>query len=230
MPKAVILKKAVILFSFKNEENDRMIVKNLPTLGFSRKDGRRIVFSKEIPMDKINLTLSDVKKMKDVIEQSIDKVMIEGPRRVWRRALTKVGVPLTENVPLYDPKTLEPVVDSTGKQIITQSNFADEIAASLVSEEGTVTPSSTTDTGNTVMSEEPILPKPAKSKNNKKLNNISQAEKQSITQQVQTTGTTVVSKDQDVDELAALLANTAFGGRRGTRRAKKLRRRYSRKA
>jgi hypothetical protein len=223
MPKAVILKKAVILFSFKNEENDRMIVKNLPELGFSRKDGRRIVFSKEIPMDKIDLTLSDVKKMKDVIEQSIDQVMIEGPRRVWRRALTKVGVPLTVNLPLYDPKTLKPVVDSTGKQIITQSNFADEIAASLVADGGTVNPSSITDTGDSAMTEEPILSKPAKSKNNKKLNNISEAEKQSITQQVQTIGSTVVSKDQDVDELAALLANTAFGGRHVTRRSKKSR-------
>jgi hypothetical protein len=228
MPKKAY--KAVILFSFKNEENGRMIVKNLPTLGFSRKDGRRIVFSKEIPMDKIDLTLSDVKKMKDVIEQSIDQVMIEGPRRVWRRALTKVGVPLTIDVPLFDTKTLEPVVDSTGKQIMNKENFADEIAASLVADGGTVNPSSLTDTGDSAMTEEPILPKPAKSKNNKKLNNTSEAEKQSITQQVQTTGTTVVSKDQDVDELAALLANTAFGGRRGTRRAKKLRRRYSRKA
>jgi len=226
MPKKAY--KAVILFSFKNEENDRMIVKNLPTLGFSRKDGRRIVFSKEIPMDKIDLTLSDVKKMKDVIEQSIDQVMIEGPRRVWRRALTKVGVPLTIDVPLFDTKTLEPVVDSTGKQIMNKENFADEIAASLVAESGTVKPYSLTDTGDSAMTEEPAPP--VKSKNNKKLNNISQAEKQSITQQVQTTGSTVVSKDQDVDELAALLANTAFGGRRGTRRAKKLRRRYSRKA
>jgi hypothetical protein len=218
MPKA---SKAVILFSFKNEENDRMIVKNLPSLGFNRKDGRRIVFSKEIPMDYINLTLSDVKKMKDEIEQSIDKVMIEGPRRVWRRALTKVGVPLTVDVPLFDEKTLEPRVDSTGKQIIKKENFADEIAASLVAESGTVKPYSLTDTGDSAMTEEPAPP--VKSKNNKKLNNISQAEKQSITQQVQTTGSTVVSKDQDVDELAALLANTGFGGRRGTRRAKKSR-------
>jgi hypothetical protein len=198
-----------------------MIVKNLPSLGFNRKDGRRIVFSKEIPMDYINLTLSDVKKMKDEIEQSIDKVMIEGPRRVWRRALTKVGVPLTVEVPLFDEKTLEPVVDSTGKQIMKKENFADEIAASLVAESGTVKPYSLTDTGDSAMTEEPAPP--VKSKNNKKLNNISQAEKQSITQQVQTTGSTVVSKDQDVDELAALLANTGFGGRRGTRRAKKSR-------
>jgi hypothetical protein len=227
MPKKAY--KAVILFSFKNEENGRMIVKNLPTLGFSRKDGRRIVFSKEIPMDKIDLTLSDVKKMKDVIEQSIDQVMIEGPRRVWRRALTKVGVPLTIDVPLFDTKTLEPVVDSTGKQIMNKENFADEIAASLVADGGTVNPSSITDTGDSAMTEEPILSKPAKSKNNKKLNNISEAEKQSITQQVQTTGSTVVSKDQDVDELAALLANTAFGGRRKTRRRAKKSRSKSRR-
>jgi hypothetical protein len=221
MPKAY---KGVILFSFKNEEKDRMIVKNLPLLGFNRKDGRRIVFSKEIPMEKYEFkSLGQIKKIKDVIEESIDKVMIEGPRRVWRRGLLAAGVPGWEQIPVLNTKTLEPVIDpETGEPMMDEQNIADLIARDLVDESGTVNPSSLTDTGDSRMSEEePIIPK--------KLNDISQKEQKSITQQVQT-GTTFVHKDQDVDELAALLANTGFGGRRNTRRGKKLRRRYSRKA
>jgi hypothetical protein len=226
MPKAskeAKMYKAVILFSFKNEEKDRMIVKNLPSLGFNRKDGRRIVFSKEIPMDVAGLfTLAEVKKMKDIIEESTDKVMIEGPRRVWRRALISVGVPGWEQIPVLNEKTLEPVINPLTKKPITdEQNIADQIARTLIIESGTVKPYSLTDTGDSRMSEEaPIIPK--------KLNDISQKEQKSIAQQVQT-GITVVHKDQDVDELAALLANTGFGGRRNTRRGKKLRRRYSRK-
>lgn len=222
MPKAY---KAVILFSFKNEEKDRMIVKNLPSLGFNRKDGRRIVFSKEIPMEMHEFkSLGEIKKIKDVIEESIDKVMIEGPRRVWRRALISVGVPGREVIPVLNEKTLEPVIDpETNEPMTDEQNIADQIARTLVAESGTVKPYSITDTGDSRMSEEPIIPK--------KLNDISQKEQKSIAQQVQT-GITVVRKDQDVDELAALLANTGFGGRRrrNTRRGKKLRRRYSRKA
>ena len=214
MPKAY---KGVILFSFKNEEKDRMIVKNLPLLGFNRKDGRRIVFSKEIPMEKYEFkSLGQIKKIKDVIESSIDKVMIEGPRRVWRRGLLAAGVPGWEKIPVLNTKTLEPVIDpETREPMMDEQNIADLIARDLVDESGTVNPSSLTDTGDSRMSEEePIIPK--------KLNDISQKEQKSIAQQVQT-GITVVRKDQDVDELAALLANTGFGGRRNTRRGKKSR-------
>jgi hypothetical protein len=86
-------------------------------------------------------SLGQIKKIKDVIEESTDKVMIEGPRRVWRRGLLAAGVPGWEKIPVLNTKTLEPVIDpETNEPMTDEQNIADLIARDLVDESGTVNP------------------------------------------------------------------------------------------
>jgi predicted regulator of amino acid metabolism with ACT domain len=209
--------KAVILFSFKKQDEGKEIIKNLTKIGFNRKDGRRIVFSVEIPMEIHTFSLAEVKTIKDSIEKSTDKVMIEHPDRVWRRAFNAVNTPRIAMVPLYDEQG-NPVIDiMTGKQKQVQVDPVVEITGYIKAEGGEVSYSSLTDTGDSNMSAAPV---PAAAQ--PIVAEMKQEESQSQG---------IVEDDFDVDALVSGLAKTKLGGRRrGTRRSKKLRRRYSRKA
>jgi hypothetical protein len=202
--------KAVILFSFKKDDEGREIIKNLTKIGFNRKDGRRIVFSVEIPMEVHTFSLADVKTIKDSIESSTNKVMIEHPDRVWRRAFAAVKMPRMAMVPLYDEQG-NPVIDiMTGKQKQVQVDPVVEITGYIKAEGGEVSYSSLTDTGDSNMSDAPF---PAAAQ--PIVAEMKQEESQSQG---------IVDDDFDVDALVSGLAKTKLGGRRRkTRRAKKSR-------
>jgi predicted regulator of amino acid metabolism with ACT domain len=202
--------KAVILFSFKKQDEGKEIIKNLTKIGFNRKDGRRIVFSVEIPMEIHTFSLAEVKTIKDSIEKSTDKVMIEHPDRVWRRAFNAVNTPRMAMVPLYDEQG-NPVIDiMTGKQKQVQVDPVVEITGYIKAEGGEVSYSSLTDTGDSNMSAAPVP-----------------AEAQPIVaemKQEESQSQGIVEDDFDVDALVSGLAKTKLGGRRRkTRRAKKSR-------
>ena len=210
--------KAIILFSFKKQDEGKEIIKNLTKIGFNRKDGRRIVFSVEIPMEIHTFSLAEVKTIKDSIEKSTDKVMIEHPDRVWRRAFNAVNTPRMAMVPLYDEQG-NPVIDiMTGKQKQEQVDPVVEITGYIKANGGEASYSSLTDTGDSNMSDAPV---PASAQ--PIVAEMKQEESQSQG---------IVDDDFDVDALVSGLAKTNIGGRRrrNTRRGKKLRRRYSRKA
>lgn len=195
--------KAVILFSFKKQDEGKEIIKNLTKIGFNRKDGRRIVFSVEIPMEVHTFSLAEVKKIKDSIEKSIDKVMIEHPDRVWRRAFSAVNTPRMVMVPSYDEQG-NPVIDMTGKQKQEQVDPVVEITGYIKANGGQASYSSLTDTGDSNMSAAPVS-----------------ASAQPIVaemKQEESQSQGIVEDDFDVDELVSGLANTKLGGRRrGTR-------------
>jgi hypothetical protein len=202
--------KAVILFSFKKQDEGREIIKNLTKIGFNRKDGRRIVFSVEIPMEVHTFSLADVKTIKDSIEKSTDKVLIEHPDRVWRRAFNAVNTPRMVMVPSYDEQG-NPVIDMTGKQKQEQVDPVVEITGYIKANGGQASFSSLTDTGDSSMGEAP-LPAAAQPI----VTELKQEESQSQG---------IVDDDFDVDALVAGLVNTKIGGRRRrkSRRSKKLR-------
>lgn len=202
--------KAVILFSFKKQDEGKEIIKNLTKIGFNRKDGRRIVFSVEIPMEVHTFSLAEVKTIKDSIEKSTDKVMIEHPDRVWRRAFNAVNTPRMAMIPFYDEQG-NPVIDiMTGKQKQVQVDPVVEITGYIKAEGGKASYSSLTDTGDSNMSAAPVS-----------------ASAQPIVaemKQEESQSQGIVEDDFDVDELVSGLANTKLGGRRrGTRRGKKSR-------
>ena len=203
--------KAVILFSFKKEDEGREIIKNLTKIGFNRKDGRRIVFSVEIPMEVHTFSLADVKTIKDSIESSTNKVMIEHPDRVWRRAFAAVNTPRMVMIPSFDEEGNPVIVN--GKQKEEQIDPVVEITGYIRSNGGNTSFSSLTDTGDSTMSDE-AAPVPASAQ--PIVAEMKQEESQSQG---------IVEDDFDVDALVSGLANTNIGGRRRrkTRRAKKLR-------
>jgi hypothetical protein len=209
--------KAVILFSFKKQDEGKEIIKNLTKIGFNRKDGRRIVFSVEIPMEIHTFSLAEVKTIKDSIEKSTDKVMIEHPDRVWRRAFAAVKMPRMVMVPSYDEQG-NPVIDiMTGKQKQVQVDPVVEITGYIKAEGGEVSYSSLTDTGDSNMSDAPV-PAAAQSI----VAEMKQEESQSQG---------IVEDDFDVDALVSGLAKTKLGGRRRrkTRRGGKKSRSKSRR-
>jgi predicted regulator of amino acid metabolism with ACT domain len=209
--------KAVILFSFKKQDEGKEIIKNLTKIGFNRKDGRRIVFSVEIPMEIHTFSLAEVKTIKDSIEKSTDKVMIEHPDRVWRRAFNAVNTPRMAMVPLYDEQG-NPVIDiMTGKQKQVQVDPVVEITGYIKAEGGEVSYSSLTDTGDSNMSDAPV---PAAAQ--PIVAEMKQEESQSQG---------IVEDDFDVDALVSGLAKTKLGGRRRrkTRRGGKKSRSKSRR-
>jgi hypothetical protein len=193
--------KAVILFSFKKQDEGREIIKNLTKIGFNRKDGRRIVFSVEIPMEVHTFSLADVKTIKDSIEKSTDKVLIEHPDRVWRRAFNAVNTPRMVMVPSYDEQG-NPVIDMTGKQKQEQVDPVVEITGYIKANGGQASFSSLTDTGDSTMSDAPqAVPAAAQPI----VTELKQEESQSQG---------IVDDDFDVDALVAGLVNTKIGGRR----------------
>jgi hypothetical protein len=191
--------KAVILFSFKKQDEGKEIIKNLTKIGFNRKDGRRIVFSVEIPMEVHTFSLAEVKTIKDSIEKSIDKVMIEHPDRVWRRAFSAVNTPRMVMVPSYDEQG-NPVIDMTGKQKQESVDPVVEITGYIKANGGQASYSSLTDTGDSSMGEAPV---PAAAQ--PIVAELKQEESQSQG---------IVDDDFDVDALVSGLANTKIGGRR----------------
>jgi hypothetical protein len=191
--------KAVILFSFKKQDEGKEIIKNLTKIGFNRKDGRRIVFSVEIPMEVHTFSLAEVKTIKDSIEKSIDKVMIEHPDRVWRRAFSAVNTPRMVMVPSYDEQG-NPVIDMTGKQKQEPVDPVVEITGYIKANGGQASYSSLTDTGDSSMGEAPV---PAAAQ--PIVAELKQEESQSQG---------IVDDDFDVDALVSGLANTKIGGRR----------------
>ena len=209
--------KAVILFSFKKEDEGREIIKNLTKIGFNRKDGRRIVFSVEIPMEVHTFSLADVKTIKDSIESSTNKVMIEHPDRVWRRAFAAVNTPRMVMIPSFDEEGNPVIVN--GKQKQEQIDPVVEITGYIRSNGGNTSFSSLTDTGDSTMSdapqEVPVAAKPIVAE-------LKQEESQSQG---------IVDDDFDVDALVAGLVNTKIGGRRRrkTRRGGKKSRSKSRR-
>ena len=211
--------KAIILFSFKKQDEGKEIIKNLTKIGFNRKDGRRIVFSVEIPMEIHTFSLAEVKTIKDSIEKSTDKVMIEHPDRVWRRAFNAVNTPRMAMVPLYDEQG-NPVIDiMTGKQKQEQVDPVVEITGYIKAEGGKASYSSLTDTGDSNMSDAPA-PVPASAQ--PIIAEMKQEESQSQG---------IVDDDFDVDALVSGLAKTNIGGRRRrkTRRGGKKSRSKSRR-
>ena len=189
----------MILFSFKKQDEGKEIIKNLTKIGFNRKDGRRIVFSVEIPMEVHTFSLAEVKTIKDSIEKSIDKVMIEHPDRVWRRAFSAVNTPRMVMVPSYDEQG-NPVIDMTGKQKQEPVDPVVEITGYIKANGGQASYSSLTDTGDSSMGEAPV---PAAAQ--PIVAELKQEESQSQG---------IVDDDFDVDALVSGLANTKIGGRR----------------
>jgi hypothetical protein len=207
--------KAVILFSFKKEDEGREIIKNLTKIGFNRKDGRRIVFSVEIPMEVHTFSLADIKTIKDSIESSTNKVMIEHPDRVWRRAFAAVNVPRMVMIPSFDEEGNPVIVN--GKQKQEQIDPVVEITGYIRSNGGNTSSVNLLDFGDSTMTEAPAVPAAAKPI----VSELKQEESQSQG---------IVDDDFDVDALVAGLVNTKIGGRRRkTRRGGKKSRSKSRR-
>lgn len=181
--------KAVILFSFTKDDKTTLI-ENLEDLEFKRKDGRRIIFSKEFSLNEVEMDLSQLKAVKDSIIKNAT-IRIASPSRIWKEAFKSAGLDSQEAVLLAGLALAKDVVKppsfkETGDQ--TMVDMEDETAAA------------------------PIIAE---------INSQQESQSQGI-----------VEDDFDVDALVSGLANTKLGGRRrrNTRRGKKLRRRYSRKA
>jgi hypothetical protein len=207
--------KAVILFSFKKEDDGREIIKNLTKIGFNRKDGRRIVFSVEIPMEVHTFSLADIKTIKDSIESSTNKVMIEHPDRVWRRAFAAVNTPRMVMIPSFDEEGNPVIVN--GRQKEEQIDPVVEITGYIRSNGGNTSSVNLLDFGDSTMTEAPAVPAAAKPI----VSELKQEESQSQG---------IVDDDFDVDALVAGLVNTKIGGRRRkTRRGGKKSRSKSRR-
>ena len=181
--------KAVILFSFTKDDKTTLI-ENLEDLEFKRKDGRRIIFSKEFSLNEVEMDLSQLKAVKDSIIKNAT-IRIASPSRIWKEAFKSAGLDSQEAVLLAGLALAKDVVKppsfkETGEP--TMVDMEDETAAA------------------------PIIAE---------INSQQESQSQGI-----------VEDDFDVDALVSGLANTKLGGRRrrNTRRGKKLRRRYSRKA
>jgi hypothetical protein len=116
--------KAVILFSFKKDDPSPLL-KNLSDLSFNRKDGRRIIFSKEFSLNEVEMELDQLKAVKDSIVKNAT-VRIASPSRVWKEAFKSAGLDSEEAVAL---------------------------AGLAMAESGTMSFSSLTDTGDSSMGE-----------------------------------------------------------------------------
>ena len=116
--------KAVILFSFKKDDPSPLL-KNLSDLSFNRKDGRRIIFSKEFSLNEVEMELDQLKAVKDSITRNAT-VRISSPSRVWKEAFKDAGLDPEEAVAL---------------------------AGLAMAESGTVSVTSLTDTGDSSMGE-----------------------------------------------------------------------------
>ena len=94
--------KAVFLFSF-TRRGDNWIpdagqteiefpkMENLTKLGFAKKEGRKIVFSKQFSLDEVELTLPQVKKAKEALRKGAAN-MIASPQRTWNTAFQEAGI------------------------------------------------------------------------------------------------------------------------------------------
>ena len=116
--------KAVILFSFKKDDPSPLL-KNLSDLSFNRKDGRRIIFSKEFSLNEVEMELDQLKAVKDSIAKNAT-IRIASPSRVWKEAFKSAGLDSEEAVAL---------------------------AGLAMAESGTMSFSSLTDTGDSSMGE-----------------------------------------------------------------------------
>jgi hypothetical protein len=197
--------KAVILFSFKKDDPSPLL-KELSHIRFDRKDGRRTIFSKEFSVDEVELDLGQLKAVKDSIVENAT-YRIGSPFRIWKEAFKAAGLDPTEAALLAGL--------ATAKKGTVSSVATDD---TTTTKKETVSSVATDDTAmdDTAM-DEAAIPE-AKSPVAAELR---QEESQSQG---------IVDNDFDVDALVSGLAKTKLGGRRRTRRAKKLRRRYSRKA
>ena len=88
--------KAVILFSFTKADKTTLI-DNLKDLEFKRKDGRRIIFSKEFSLNEVEMDLSQLKAVKDSIIKNAT-VRIASPSRIWKEAFKSAGLDSQEAV------------------------------------------------------------------------------------------------------------------------------------
>jgi len=197
--------KAVILFSFKKDDPSPLL-KELSHIRFDRKDGRRTIFSKEFSVDEVELDLGQLKAVKDSIVENAT-YRIGSPFRIWKEAFKAAGL---------DPAEAALLAGLATAKKGTVSSVATDDTATTKKE--TVSSVATDDTAmdDTAM-DEAAIPE-AKSP-------VAAELKQ---EESQSQG--IVDDDFDVDALVSGLAKTKLGGRRRTRRAKKLRRRYSRKA
>ena len=116
--------KAVILFSFAKGDQTPLI-KNLSELSFNRKDGRRIIFSKEFSLNEVEMELDQLKAVKDSIIKNAT-VRISSPSRIWKEAFKSAGLDPEEAVAL---------------------------AGLAMAESGTISITSLTDTGDSSMGE-----------------------------------------------------------------------------
>lgn len=94
--------KAVFLFSF-TRRGDNWIpdagqteiefpkMENLTKLGFAKKEGRKIVFTKQFSLDEVELTLAQVKKAKEALRKGAAN-MIASPQRTWNTAFQEAGL------------------------------------------------------------------------------------------------------------------------------------------
>jgi hypothetical protein len=216
--------KAVILFSFKKGE-DTLLMKNLTTLKFDKKEGRRIIFSKEFPADVVGKTfnLNHLKIIKKSLEKSASKPLIESPIRIWARAFNETkALPASWKEPIIDPATGKQEENPPWGPAFLKHDYAIDLAAFVTTEGGKEQVISIADTGDSTMDmEEETTRVPASAQ--PIVAEMKQEESQSQG---------IVDDDFDVDALVSGLAKTKLGGRRrrNTRRGKKLRRRYSRKA
>jgi hypothetical protein len=119
--------KAVILFSFKKDDPSPLL-KNLSDLSFNRKDGRRIIFSKEFSLNEVEMELDQLKAVKDSIAKNAT-IRIASPSRIWKEAFKSAGLDSEEAVAL---------------------------AGLAMAESGTMSFSSLTDTGDSSMGEAPV--------------------------------------------------------------------------
>ena len=195
----------MILFSFKKDDPSPLL-KELSHIRFDRKDGRRTIFSKEFSVDEVELDLGQLKAVKDSIVENAT-YRIGSPFRIWKEAFKAAGLDPTEAALLAGL--------ATAKKGTVSSVATDD---TTTTKKETVSSVATDDTAmdDTAM-DEAAIPE-AKSPVAAELR---QEESQSQG---------IVDNDFDVDALVSGLAKTKLGGRRRTRRAKKLRRRYSRKA
>lgn len=80
----------MILFSFTKDDKTTLI-ENLKVLKFNRKDGRRIVFSKEFSLNEVEMDLDQLKTVKDSIIRNAT-IRISSPSHIWTKAFKEAGL------------------------------------------------------------------------------------------------------------------------------------------